>query len=91
MEEKVYHRQVFKKCLASKILSNPRNAKLFDRETLQQLFAFPARTIEFYRRSADEREQDSTASDQATPFKIQHNQGVDKLQKNDKSFQQFAS
>ena len=34
VEEKVYHRQVFKKCLASKILSNPRNAKLFDRETL---------------------------------------------------------
>ena len=35
VEEKVYHRQVFKKALATKILSNPRNDKLFDQETMK--------------------------------------------------------
>lgn len=35
VEEKVYHRQVFKKSLATKILSNPRNDKLFDQETMK--------------------------------------------------------
>ena len=48
VEEKVYHRQVFKKFMAAKVLSNPRQAKMFDKEMMHELFEYPKRTIEHY-------------------------------------------
>ena len=43
IEEKVYHRQIFKKFMADRILADPSRRKLFEKETLFNLLELPAR------------------------------------------------
>lgn len=45
VEEKIYHRQIFKKYMADKILQNPGAQKLFDKQSLHELFDMPKRTL----------------------------------------------
>ena len=41
IEEKIYHRQVFKKFMADRILADPTRRKLFEKETLYNLLTLP--------------------------------------------------
>jgi hypothetical protein len=53
------------------------------------LFEFPNRTIEYHRKNFETnstREQESTASDQISPFKVVAKKSVGELAKDDKSF-----
>lgn len=57
------------------------------------MFEFPNRTIEYHRKNSEtnsNREQDSTASDQISPFKVALKQSVGDLAKEDKNFKEFA-
>lgn len=45
VEEKIYHRQIFKKYMADKILQNPSAQRLFDKDSLHELFELPTRTL----------------------------------------------
>jgi len=44
IEEKIYHRQIFKKFMADRILADPARRKLFERETLYNLLTLPKRS-----------------------------------------------
>lgn len=41
IEEKIYHRQIFKKFMADRILADPSRRKLFERENLYNLLELP--------------------------------------------------
>lgn len=43
VEEKIYHRQVFKKYMADRILSDPTRRRLFEKHNLYELFTVPER------------------------------------------------
>ena len=43
IEEKVYHRQIFKKFMADRILADPSRRRLFEKDTLYNLLELPAR------------------------------------------------
>jgi len=43
VEEKIYHRQVFKKYMADRVLADPGKRKLFEKESLHDLFTVPER------------------------------------------------
>lgn len=45
VEEKIYHRQIFKKYMSDKILQNPNSQKLFDKNCMSELFEPPRKTI----------------------------------------------
>ena len=42
IEEKIYHRQIFKKFMADRILADPTRRKLFEKENLYNLLTVPA-------------------------------------------------
>ena len=44
IEEKIYHRQIFKKFMADKILQDPSKQRLFERTTMDDLFELPQKT-----------------------------------------------
>ena len=41
IEEKIYHRQIFKKFMADRILADPSRRKLFEKENLYNLLELP--------------------------------------------------
>ena len=43
IEEKVYHRQIFKKFMADRVLADPSRRRLFEKDTLYNLLELPAR------------------------------------------------
>lgn len=45
IEEKIYHRQAFKKYMADKILQDPSMQKLFEKSSMHELFEMPKNTI----------------------------------------------
>ncbi|CDW73791.1 dna repair protein rhp26 [Stylonychia lemnae] len=46
IEEKIYHRQIFKKFMADKILQDPSKQKFFERSQMHELFELPKKTID---------------------------------------------
>eukprot|EP00349_Pseudokeronopsis_sp_Brazil_P010367 CAMPEP_0202980174 /NCGR_PEP_ID=MMETSP1396-20130829/86143_1 /ASSEMBLY_ACC=CAM_ASM_000872 /TAXON_ID= /ORGANISM="Pseudokeronopsis sp., Strain Brazil" /LENGTH=269 /DNA_ID=CAMNT_0049719973 /DNA_START=448 /DNA_END=1258 /DNA_ORIENTATION=- len=47
IEEKIYHRQIFKKYLSDKILQDPSKRRLFEKSNLHELFDPPKRAVNF--------------------------------------------
>lgn len=45
IEEKIFHRQVFKQYMANKILQDPFARKLFEKSSMHELFELPKKTI----------------------------------------------
>lgn len=45
IEEKIYHRQIFKKFMADKILQDPSKQKLFSKSAMHELFEMPKKSI----------------------------------------------
>lgn len=43
IEEKIYHRQVFKKFMADRILADPSKRRLFEKESIHNLLTIPER------------------------------------------------
>jgi DNA excision repair protein ERCC-6 len=41
LEEKIYHRQVFKKFLADKVLEDPTKQRFFEHSNMHELFEMP--------------------------------------------------
>lgn len=46
IEEKIYHRQIFKQFLSNKVLRNPKQRRLFRSSDLRDLFAFDEHTLD---------------------------------------------
>lgn len=44
LEEKIYHRQIFKKFIADKVLQDPTKQKLFEHSSMHELFEFPRKS-----------------------------------------------
>ena len=44
IEEKIYHRQIFKKFMADKVLQDPSKQKFFDQQSMHELFELPKRS-----------------------------------------------
>jgi len=41
IEEKIYHRQTFKKFMADKVLADPSKQKYFEKSSMHELFEVP--------------------------------------------------
>jgi len=46
VEEKVYHRQIFKKFISDQVLSNPSNKKIFEQENMKEFLEIPEALLE---------------------------------------------
>jgi DNA excision repair protein ERCC-6 len=44
IEEKIYHRQIFKKFMADKVLQDPSKQKFFDQSSMHELFEMPRKS-----------------------------------------------
>jgi DNA excision repair protein ERCC-6 len=42
IEERIYHRQIFKKYMADKVLADPSRKRLFEKDDIYSLLALPA-------------------------------------------------
>lgn len=45
LEEKIYHRQVFKKFMADKVLQDPTKQRLFEHSNMHELFEMPSKLL----------------------------------------------
>ena len=45
IEEKIYHRQIFKKFMADRILADPSRRRLFEKENLYNLLELPTKSL----------------------------------------------
>lgn len=60
IEEKIYHRQIFKKFMADRILADPARRKLFERETLYNLLTLPKQAPPYVKTELPDKEYSPT-------------------------------
>eukprot|EP00835_Amoeboradix_gromovi_P004637 NODE_373_length_9849_cov_0.356205.p1 type:complete len:819 gc:universal NODE_373_length_9849_cov_0.356205:5458-3002(-) len=71
IEEKIYHRQIFKKFMANKILDDPNHKRLFKFQDLRDLFQKPdAAAISTTRREINQITKNSKPGDKATKDRV---------------------
>ena len=46
IEEKIYHRQIFKKFMADKVLQDPTKQRFFEQSNMHELFELPKKSFE---------------------------------------------